>query len=98
MSLSLWWALIISSSVISLATVFSMPFINHVETTRQKLWSPAELMGMYFVINFFIIWLLGRVSEVFGLGVSSWLVVLVLAIILDFLQGTVMMMVEKMRN
>jgi hypothetical protein len=98
MSIPPLWAVILNSAVIALTTTFAMPFINEAEKYIGRLWSPPELMGIYLVINFVTLWLLGRVAEIFGLGVSSWLVVLALSVVLDIVQGAVMMIIEKMRT
>lgn len=97
-SISHTWAIILSSAALSLLTTFLMPFINMYETKMKRLWTPPELIAMYLVINFVAIWLVTRFSEIFGLGVSSWFVVLILAVVMDLLQGMVMMGFEKVRT
>lgn len=97
-SLTPLWAIILSSTAIALITNFALPFIHQWEEQRQKMATPAEMLSIYLGINFATVWLLSRVAEVFGLGVTSWAVVLGLAIALDIFQGAAMMLVENARN
>lgn len=98
MSLTRTWALVLSSSVLSMLTVLVMPFLTQQELLQKRDFNPMEMIAIYLVLNFVFVWLLTRASEVFGLGVSSWLVVLALAAVMDFAQGMVMMQVEKLRK
>lgn len=98
MSLSYLWALGLSSKSLALILTFAMPFVNEAEKTIKRPWSMPELMGIYFVINFVGLWMITRFAEALGLGVTSWMVVLALAVVLDLVQGFVMMQVEKMRT
>ena len=97
-SLTASWALILTSTALSLITVIMMPFLRMWEMNQKRDMKPAEMIGVYFVINFVGLWLLTRASDVFGLGVTSWIVVLLLAVVLDFAQGMVMMQVDQMRK
>ena len=49
----------------------------------------------YLVINFVGLWSVARGADVLGLGISSWMIVLVIAVVLDFIQGGVMMGLGK---
>lgn len=98
MSISPVWATILSSLSIALIVMLSLPFIVEVELKRKKDLSPMEMMGAYLVINFVAIWLITRVAEIFGMGVTSWLVVLGLAFVLDMVQGIAIVQVQKLRN
>lgn len=98
MSLSYTWALLLSSGVIALISSFTMPFLTEWEIRNKRALNATELFVVYFVILFFGVWLVTRAADVFGLGVSSWFVVLVLAAALDMTQGVSMMMVEQSRK
>ncbi|PWU23533.1 hypothetical protein C5B42_02690 [Candidatus Cerribacteria bacterium 'Amazon FNV 2010 28 9'] len=98
MSLTTLWAIILSASTISLLTLLVMPFLRVYEMNRKKMMSPIELMIAYFFVNVVSLWLVTRVSQVFGLGVSSFIIVLILGFILDMVQGIIMMQVDKMRT
>lgn len=97
MSLSTTWALILSGTALSVLTVLVMPLLTEWELRNHRKLSPLEMMVTYLVINFGFLWLISRAAEFLGLGISSWIVVLLLAVVLDFFQGAVMMAVEKMR-
>lgn len=90
-ALPYYWAVFMSMGKLTLLTTFIMPFVSRYELMRKKIFSPVEWMALYFVVNFVGIWVISRFSEQFGLGVTSWTVVLVLAAVLDFVQGMVMM-------
>lgn len=89
-ALSYQWALGMSMGELAVLGAFALPFVSWYERSRQKLFTTAEWMGLYFVLNFVGIWVLTRFSEQFGLGVTSWMVVLGLAIVLDVTQGMAM--------
>lgn len=90
-ALSYFWAVFLSMSALTLLTTFVLPFVSRYENMRQKMFTPAEWMGLYLGLNFAGIWAITRFSEQFGLGVTSWMVVLILAIVMDVVQGTTMM-------
>lgn len=98
MSLSHLWAIILSSGLLSLIVTFAYPFMMQMETQMKRSWSPPEMMGMYLVINVVSLWFITRASHIFGLGVTSWIVVLIMAFIANLLQGLVMVGVEKMQT
>ncbi len=91
MSLSSYWALFLVSSFIAMAATLALPLFHEWEAQRKSQLSTTEWMAGYFILNFVTVWLLTRVAEVFGMGVSSIVVVGVLALVLDFVQGMAMM-------
>lgn len=97
-ALSPVWALVHSMGALALIDTFAIPFLYEWEKMRGSLLASHEWMIAYLVLNFGGLWLISRFSEQFGLGVSSWYVVLALAIVLDVVQGIVMMQLEKMRT
>jgi hypothetical protein len=96
-TLSVVWALALSMGILSLIDTFTIPFVRVFENYRKRMFSPVEWMIAYLVINFIGIWLISRGAEQLGLGVSSWVVVLILAVVLDMVQGMAMMKLEKMK-
>lgn len=96
-TLSVVWALALSMGILSLIDTFTIPFVRVFENYRKRMFSTVEWMVTYFVINFVGLWLISRGAEQLGLGVKSWIVVLVLAVILDMVQGMAMMKLEKMK-
>jgi hypothetical protein len=95
-SLSYWWALGMSMGKLSLIQAFVMPFVGKYEAMRGKIFSPMEWTGLYLVVNVVGLWVISRFSEQFGLGVSSWMVIVALAIVLDIAEGMAMMMYGSM--
>jgi hypothetical protein len=98
-ALSYFWAIFLSMGLLSIVGAFVMPFVGKYENSRSKIFSPVEWSALYFVVNFVTIWVISRFSEQFGLGVTSWIVVLLLAVAMDVVQGMVMMMYgQKMKK
>lgn len=97
-SLTYLWALMLFSGELALITTLIIPFVTEWEHMRKKIMSPVEWTILYFFVNFIAVWGLTRFSEVFGFGTSSWMLVLVLAVVLDLAQGMAMMMIEKIKT
>jgi hypothetical protein len=97
-SLSIVWALILSAGVSAWLGTIMIPLIHLYERYKKAVLKPVDWFVIYFVINFVVVWLVSRASQQFGLGVSSWVVVLVLAVVLDLVQGVVMMQVENIKK
>ncbi len=95
MSLSSNWSVLLSAGKLALIATFLMPFFTEWEIRRKRVLSPAEWMGGYLLVNAAALWCITRFSEVFGLGVTSWVVVVVLAAVIDFAQGMAMMVFGK---
>jgi hypothetical protein len=98
MSLTAVWALWLSMGKLALIGMLTMPFFTEWEHRRGKVLSSAEWSVSYFFVNFIGLWIITRFAEVFGLGVTSWMVVAGLALALDIAQGLVMMKMEKWRT
>lgn len=97
MSLTANWAAFLSMAALSLLGAFAIPFFHLWEEVRGKLLSTKEWVIYYFLLNVAGVWLISRAAEQFGLGVSSWYVVVALAIAFDVVQGLVMTALEKKR-
>ena len=98
MSLTATWALWLSMGKLALINTLAIPFFTEWEHRRGKKLTSMDWMAGYFVVNVAGLWLITRYAEVFGLGVTSWLVIAGLALVLDFVQGLVMMKLEKWRT
>ncbi len=94
-NISLMWAVFLSAIAVAVIDTFATPFLTEWELKRKRDLSGKEMMAVYLVINFVGLWLVSRFSEVFGLGLSSWLVVLILAAVLDGVQGVAMVNLQK---
>ncbi len=97
-SLTYWWALGMSMSVLSILGAIVMPFVSKFEEQRQKMFSPVEWSVLYLIVNLIGLWVIARFSEQFGLGVKSWMVVVGLAVVMDVAQGLTMMAYGKMQK
>ncbi|MEO8581414.1 MAG: hypothetical protein ABI425_02410 [Patescibacteria group bacterium] len=95
-ALSYWWAVGMSMSKLAVIGAIVMPFVSKYEAARQRIFSPIEWSVLYLVVNVATLWVISRFSEQFGLGVSSWMVIVGLAVVLDVAQGMVMMVYGKM--
>lgn len=92
------WSLIHSMSLLALVNVFVIPFVREYEHRKGKMFTNNQWMALYFVINFWGIWLIARFADQVGFGISSWLVAAVLAVVLNVVQAIVMMGLEKFRT
>lgn len=95
-SISKPWAIIHSMGILALIDTFSIPFIRMCEIKRKKMFSSKDWMIAYFLINTAGVWLIARFAGEIGLGISSWIVAVFLAIVLDIFQGLGMKWVGKM--
>lgn len=92
------WAVIHSMGTLALINTFAIPFFREYEKSRGKMLTSQEWMVGYFVLNFVGVWVIARFANQLGFGISSWMVALVLAAVLDVVQGAAMMQVEKLRT
>ncbi len=97
-SLSPLWALALSMGVLALMNTFALPLVRVFENKRKRMLNTNEWMILYFLLNFGGVWLVSRAAEQLGMGITSWIVALVLAVALDLMQGIVMMKLEKMKK
>lgn len=91
MSLSYYMALLLSSGVLAGVATLALPLFTEIEMRKQMVLTPQHWMLGYLIINVVSLWVLARLAEAIGLGISSWVYVLGLAAVLDFVQGMVMM-------
>ncbi|OGY19595.1 MAG: hypothetical protein A2900_00590 [Candidatus Chisholmbacteria bacterium RIFCSPLOWO2_01_FULL_50_28] len=92
------WAIIHSMVALALLGTFAIPLVREYEKSRGKMFTSREWMVAYLVLNFVGVWVVARFADQLGFGISSWMVALVLAAVLDVVQGAVMMQVEKLRT
>ncbi|MBN1168939.1 hypothetical protein JXA63_03525 [Candidatus Woesebacteria bacterium] len=92
------WAIIHSVGTLALVNILAIPFVRVYENYKNKMLGVNEWMGVYFVINFVTVWVMGRLAKQLGFGISSWVVAAFLAVALDVFQGVAMMLVEKLRK
>lgn len=97
-NINLGWSIFHSMGTLALVNVFVIPFIREIERWKGRMLTSMEWMIKYFMVNFIGVWVITRFSEQFGLGVSSWFVVFILAIVLDLVQGVAMMQIGKVQK
>ena len=91
-------ALFLSMNFLALFATFAVPFIREYERMKKRILTKNEWVLKYFALNFIGLWIIARFAEQLGLGLSSWVVVALLAIVLDIVQGFAMMQIEKMKK
>lgn len=84
-------ALLLSSGVLAWVATLALPLFTEIEMRKQMVLTPQHWMLGYLIINVVSLWVLARFAEAIGLGISSWVYVLGMAAVLDFVQGMVMM-------
>lgn len=94
-SISYWWAIYHSMLKFTLLTTAVMPFVALYEWKKNTTFTNMQWMGLYLVVNVAGLWLVTRFANNLGFGVSAWWVVLVLAVVLDWVQGMAMMAAGK---
>lgn len=91
-------ALLNSMVVFTIIAVGMVPILEYLAKLRNMRIMDMHWMVLYFLINFVGLWLVARAAETLGLGLSSWRVVAILAIVLDAVQGlAVKLAVERAR-
>jgi len=90
-SITPWWATYHSMFKLSVITTMFMPLVTYYEWKFKIVFSPKQWLMTYFVVNLVVIWEITRFAENLGFGVSSFLVVVILAGIFNLVQGFAMM-------
>lgn len=79
-------ALVSSMTALTLVTTGSAPVVESlIQVTKAKLTEPYWIISS-FLLNLVSVWVIARFASMFGMGVSSWGVVAILAIILGLSQ------------
>lgn len=91
------WALWLSSSKLALLGLLVMPLVAYREWKTKKDFRPQDWIMLYALVNIASLWIVTRFAEIYGLGASSWLVILGLALVMNFVQGIVMMNLSKVK-
>lgn len=76
-----------SMVVFTLITVGSIPVVEMIAGMQNRVLKAMDWMVIYFVINTAAIWVVARFAEQLGMGISSWMVAIVLGLIIDAVQG-----------
>ncbi len=83
-------AIVYSMVLFTLIVVGATPVIEHVGNSMSRKLSDMDWMVLFVLINAGGLWLVARFAEQLGLGVASWMVVAILAVIMDVVQGLTM--------
>ena len=94
-NITVGWALIHCGISLALINTFALPFFGDFTHSGEKTLTPKQWLAAYFVVDFVGLWVISRFAEQLGMGLSSWFVALILAIILAFAQGAALYQVEK---
>lgn len=94
-SITPWWATYHSMFKLSVVTTLFMPLVTFYEWKNKTVFSPKQWLMTYFVVNLVMIWEIARFAENLGFGVSSFLVVVILAAVFNLAQGSAMMFSGK---
>lgn len=89
-------ALFYSMVVFTLITIGFIPVIEEVSRQMNQRLDNLSWMVMYFFINAGALWLVARFAEQLGLGISSFVVAVILALIFDTVQGFISYQVMRM--
>ena len=81
-----YWAVIHSMGTLSLVNVLTTPCDG--ETKRMR----------SFIVNLITVWVMGRLADNLGMGVSSWIVVILLGLFLNAMQKKLLMSVKEMNE
>jgi hypothetical protein len=78
-----------SMTVFTLLTIGAMPVIELISGMFKMKLQSMHWMAIYLVVNAAALWVTVRFAEMLGVGISSWMIVVLLAAIMDYLQGMV---------
>lgn len=84
-----WSALFMAMAVLSVVIVGVAPVVQLVADMLRLKLSDREWIISFFVINVVALWFISRMAEMVGMGLSSWLVVVFLGLVLTGVQGLV---------
>lgn len=80
-------ALLVSMFALTLILTLATPIIERVAAAANAKLEMMHWIGLYMLLNIVSLWTIARYAEVFGLGIASWGVVVVLAFVMNLLQG-----------
>lgn len=84
-----WSALFMAMAILSVVDVGATPVIQLVSDMFKLRLANRDWMVLYFVINAVTLWFIGRLAEMVGMGISSWLVAGLLSLVLTGVQSLV---------
>lgn len=88
-------ALLYTVLPLTILSVGFVPVVEHVMDTTEWKATDYHWLALSFVVNATALWGLTRFAEWIGMGVSSWMVVAAVAVVLTAVQGMLVMGVVK---
>lgn len=92
------WAIIHSIATLALIDIFAVPFIKLYENKTTQTFNQNQWSFAFYFVNLISIWIITRLAEQLGLGVSSWLVVVILTIFVNIAQTLTIIQVNKIKK
>lgn len=77
-------------SFVALIGVGVMPVVEYLANQKGTQLTNTHWLILYWVVNAGGVWLVGRFAEIVGMGISSWIVAVILGLVLDLVQGKLM--------
>jgi hypothetical protein len=91
-------ALFYSMLITTLIGVGVMPLVEMVSSSLKIKMSMPHYIVLYAIVNAAALWIVSRFAEQVGLGLSSAVVIVVLAVVLDLVQGFAVTMIMPKRK
>lgn len=88
-------AILYSMVVFTLLTVGAIPVIELVAAHMRWRLSNLHWFGLFWVIDAAALWFVARCAEQLGMGISSWVVAVVLGLLIDIAQGLLVKMATR---
>lgn len=83
-------ALVHSMVALTLITTAAIPVIEYFAEKQKLKLTDKIWMKYYLLVNFVGLWIVSRFALTLGMGISSWIVALILAVALSVVQGLAM--------
>lgn len=96
-ALTPFWSLMLVGGKLTIISLLVMLLVPYKEWKTKKDLKPTDWMKLYFVVNAVSLYSVTRFAEIYGLGVSSWVVIIALALFMDVVQGMTMMQLGKVK-
>ena len=86
---------IYAMAMVSLIAVGVMPVAEYMAKQNNTQLTSSHWLIIYWIVNAGSVWLTGRFAGLVGMGVSSWVTTIIFGLVLDLVQGGLMMNVVR---
>ena len=86
-------ALLQSMAIMTLIITSMIPIVETLGNLAKVKLQMRDWLIIYALVDIFAIWFTARFAELLGFGISSWIIAVVLGIVIDLLQGALMLKV-----